>query len=124
MNRTRTTMYAVAILIVVFAAFPRVSRADDWLPISPEDLALKDNPKQPGADAMILYRQVVVDASKATISGDSQEEYVRIKVFTQEGTREGHVEIGFQKQYASVTYVAGRTIRPDGTIVKFDGQVL
>jgi hypothetical protein len=124
MNRTRTTVYGVVVLIVAFAAFSRVSRADDWLPIPPEDIALKDNPKQPGADAMILYRQVVVNASKASVSGDSQEEYVRIKVFTQEGTKEGHVEIAFKKQLANVTYVIGRTIRPDGSIVKFDGQVL
>ncbi len=124
MNRALTTLYGVIILIVALAVSPRVSRADDWLPIPPEDLALKDNPKQPGADAMILYRQVVVDASKATISGDSEEEYYRIKVFTQEGTKEGHVEIEFHKQLTSVTYVVGRTIRPDGSIVKFDGQVL
>ena len=125
MNRTCTTIYGIVrILIIAFTACPRPARADDWLPIPPEDLALKDNPKQPGADAMILYRQVVVDASKANISGDSQEEYFRIKIFTQEGTKEGHVEIEFQKQLASVTYVAGRTIRPDGSIVKFDGQVL
>lgn len=125
MNRTRTTTYGIVlILVIAFAACPRPARADDWLPIPPEDLALKDNPKQPGAEAMILYRQVVVDASKANISGDSQEEYFRIKIFTQEGTKEGHVEIEFQKQLASVTYVAGRTIRPDGSIVKFDGQVL
>jgi hypothetical protein len=124
MNRTRTTMRGVIILIVMFAALPRLSRADDWLPIPPEDLALKDNPKQPGADAMILYRQVVVDASKASISGDSEEEYVRIKVFTQEGTKQGHVEIGYHAENASVSLVVGRTIRPDGSIVKFDGQVL
>jgi hypothetical protein len=124
MNRIGRTLCGVVILIVVFAALPHLSRADDWLPVPPEDLALKDNPKQPGADAMILYRQVVVDASKASVSGDSEEEYVRIKVFTQEGTKEGHVEIGFQAENASVSLVVGRTIRPDGSIVKFDGQVL
>jgi hypothetical protein len=124
MNRIRTTTCGVVILIVMFAALPRLSRADDWLPVPPEDLALKDNPKQPGADAMILYRQVIVDASKASISGDSEEEYVRIKVFTQEGTKQGHVEIGLNAENASVSLVVGRTIRPDGSIVKFDGQVL
>jgi hypothetical protein len=117
-------MCGVVILIGMFAALPHVSRADDWLPVPPEDLALKDNPKQPGADAMILYRQVVVDASKVRVGGDSEEEYVRIKVFTQEGTKQGHVEIGFHAENTSVSLVVGRTIRPDGSIVKFDGQVL
>jgi hypothetical protein len=124
MNRTRTTMYAVAILIVAFAAFPRLSRADDWLPIPPEDLALKDNPKQPGADAMILYRSLDDDASRAGTSGDTAEEYVRIKIFTQEGVKQGHIQIEFVKEYQNVVYITGRTIKPDGTIVRFDGQVL
>jgi hypothetical protein len=108
----------------MFAVLPLLSRADDWLPVPPEDLAMKDNPKQPGADAMILYRQVVVDASKARVSGDSEEEYVRTKIFTQEGTKQAHVEVQIRTGYDSVTLVVGRTIRPDGSIVKFDGQVL
>jgi hypothetical protein len=124
MNRTLTTIYGVAIFIVVFAACPRASRADDWLAIPPEDLALKDNPKQPGADALILYRELDDDASKSATSGDTLEEYVRIKIFTQQGVKEGHIEIEFVKQYQNVVYVTGRTIKPDGTIVKFDGQVL
>ncbi|HXQ26631.1 MAG TPA: DUF3857 domain-containing protein [Candidatus Acidoferrales bacterium] len=114
----------IAALALLLIASPRSSRATDWQPIAPEDLALKDNPKQPGADAMILYRDVVVNASKANVDGDSVEEYVRIKVFTQAGTKEGHVNIEFVKERQTVPYIAGRTIRPDGTIVKFDGQVL
>jgi hypothetical protein len=109
---------------IVLAGSPGQLRASDWQPISPEDLAMKDNPKQPGADAMILYRELDDDASKAAASGDTLEEYVRIKIFTQEGVKHGHVEIEFAKEYQSVVYVAGRTIKPDGTIVKFDGQVL
>jgi len=105
-------------------ASARPVRAIEWQPISPEDLALKDNPKQPGADAMILYREVVVDASKANTNGDNYEEYVRIKVFTQAGVSRGHVTIEFVKEDETVPYIAGRTIRPDGSIVKFDGQVL
>lgn len=123
MNRiARITVLAVIALLTI--AFPRTARAIDWQPISPDDLALKDNPKQPGADAMILYRDVVVNASKANTDGDSFEEYVRIKVFTQAGVSEGHVNIEFVRENETVPYIAGRTIRPDGTIVKFDGQVL
>jgi len=73
---------------------------------------------------MILYRQVVVDASKASSNGDSDEEYIRIKIFTQAGVSQGHVNIPFVKENETIPYVAGRTIKPDGTIVKFDGQVL
>ena len=123
MNRiARITGLAVVALLTI--AFPRTARAIEWQPISPDDLALKDNPKQPGADAMILYREVVLDASKAGSNGDNFEEYVRIKVFTQAGVSEGHVNIEFVKENETVPYITGRTIRPDGTIVKFDGQVL
>ncbi|HVB87969.1 MAG TPA: DUF3857 domain-containing protein [Candidatus Dormibacteraeota bacterium] len=95
-----------------------------WLPVDPADLAMKDNPKEPGADAMILYREAVVDTRKANTDGDSVEEYVRIKIFTQAGVQQGHINIPYDKDWESVPYIAGRTILPDGTIKNFDGQVL
>lgn len=103
---------------------PAARATTGWLPISPQDLAMKDNPKQPGADAMILYREDVVDASKVHVGGDTDEEYYRIKIFTQKGTDQGHVEVDFVKEWEDVSHVAGRTIRPDGSIVNFDGKVL
>jgi hypothetical protein len=124
MNRIEKLSACAVILLFAFVAAPRSSRADDWLPIAPEDLAMKDNPKQPGLDAMILYRQVSVDVSKANVAGDAENEYYRIKIFTQEGTKRGHVEVEYNKAYDNVVHVEGRTIKPDGSIVKFDGQVL
>ena len=63
MNRT-LSIYGFGILtLLLVMTTARPARAIDWLPISPDDLALKDNPKQPGADAMILYREVVINAS-------------------------------------------------------------
>src|SRR5271166_6940256 len=56
------------------AAFPAV---DDWQPIDPADLALKDNPKAPGADAMILYGETRVNEPKFFT-----ESYTRMKIFT------------------------------------------
>lgn len=116
-------------------ASPRVAQATDWQPISPEDLALKDNPKQPGADAMILYLEEVIDARNATYDGDSDEEYVRIKVFTQAGTRWGSVQIPYLKNHGEslpqvtsdiidIRDIRGRTIHPDGTVLNSDGQVV
>lgn len=125
MNPTQRCVFGVAVVCMLLLSSVRASRATaDWLPIPPEDLALKDNPQQPGADAMILYRELLDDASKAPTSGDTLEEYVRIKVFTPEGAKYGHVEIPFSKAYQNVVYITGRTIKPDGSIVKFDGQVL
>lgn len=102
----------------------RAGAFDTWQPVSPEDLALKDNPASPGADAMILYRENIVDASKAADDGDANLEYIRLKIFTQEGTKRATVEIPFVTDYMKVSDVMGRTIHPDGTIVKFEGKVL
>ena len=120
----RSVFGVIVVCLLLFAAARSLRATEGWLPISPEDLALKDNPKQPGADAMILYRESVIDARKAITDGDTVEEYYRIKIFTQEGTKHAHIEIPFNKGMDDVNYIAGRTIRPDGSIVKFDGQVL
>src|SRR5579875_105259 len=115
-------MVLLAAVVLAAQALPVFSTVG-WLPISPSDLALKDNPKEPGADAMILYRESTVDLRKLNVSGDSDEEYYRIKIFTQAGTKRGHVVIPYQ-DWESVPYIAGRTILPDGTIKNFDGKVL
>ena len=112
---------ALAALLLLPAALPA---QDSWLPISPDDLALKDNPASPGADAMILYRENIVDASNVNVDGDNNREYFRIKVFTQAGTKRATVEIPFFADSMHVEHIQGRTIRPDGSIVKFDGKVL
>jgi hypothetical protein len=118
MNRTLTTLYGTVILIVAFGTFSRVSRADDWLAIPPEYLALKDNPKQSGADAMILYREVNEDAKLASVNN-----YFRIKIFTQAGVKsQADIEIPYDKAQETIQAVRGRTIRPGGSIVDFDGK--
>lgn len=126
MKSQSPTRFAVllAMLITVCSFAPRALKADDWPPVSPEELALKDNPASPGEDAMILYRENVIDATNLRVDGDSDTEYFRIKIFTQAGTKHADVQIPFLKESMNIVDVAGRTIHPDGTIVKFDGKVL
>jgi len=120
MNRTQRFVCLSAVVVVIFfAALPHSSSAgDDWLPVPPEDLALKDNPAGPGAHAMILYRSSDMDSKESSVR-----EYVRIKIFTQEGTKQGDIEIPFLKQQTDIKDIRGRTIQPDGTIVNFDGKI-
>jgi hypothetical protein len=67
---------------------------------------------------MILYRSIERD----DLMG-SQREYVRIKIFTEEGKEYGDVEIPpFDREF-KISGVQGRTIHPDGSIVPFSGQV-
>ena len=119
MNRTARFCCTVSFVLLAVATCPdRQAKADDWLPIAPEDLALKDNPKQSGADAMVLYRQVDVDAKNATVNN-----YLRVKVFTQQGVKDhADVELRYFKAQETIQAVRGRTIQPDGTITEFDGK--
>src|SRR3990170_3398222 len=62
----RWRLLAAGLLLVGVASLPAAGK-DDWLPITPEELALKDNPASPGSAAMILYREDLeyVDSIKA-----------------------------------------------------------
>ncbi len=126
MNRmVKLALSLFCVATMLWLGFAEVmSAGDDWLPVSPEDLALKDNPANPGSNAMILYRRSHVDATRANIDGDSHEEYFRIKIFTQEGAKEeANQEIRFSKEESDIRDIRARTIHADGTVVKFDGQV-
>lgn len=110
---------ACAAAAAFFFGLQAMAAGDDWQPVSPADLALKDNPAQPGADAMILYRESDVNEQMS-----SDDEYVRIKIFTQEGVQRADVEIPFQKGSDSIKSIRARTILPNGTIVNFEGNPL
>jgi len=90
---------------------------DDWLPVAPEDLASKDDAASPGADAMILYRQTEILTSESAIDN-----YIRIKIFTQDGVKYGDVQINFQKGFAEIQNLRARTIRPNGEVINWDGK--
>ncbi len=92
--------------------------SDSWLPVPKDDLALKENPANPGSSAMILERQVYTDDEKRV-----QTEWVRIKVFTETGRGYADVEIPYFLKTTSVEDIRGRTVRPDGTAIPFNGEV-
>jgi len=118
-----TFILATAATVVLVATRSTVV-ADEWLPVPPADLAMKDNPAEPGADAMILYRSSHVDARRASIDGEYDLEYIRIKIFTQKGAdEESTPEIDFVHGDSDIVDIAARTIKPDGTVVNFDGKV-
>ncbi len=93
--------------------------ADDWQPISPEDLKMTSLPEAPGAAAVILYRQVDRDDGRSA----HEFNYVRIKILTEEGRKYANVEIPFLKETGTVLGIKARSIRADGSIAQFDGKV-
>lgn len=122
MASTQRVLSAVLLCLAIglLTVFPSATRAggDEWLPINPADLALKDNPASPGSSAMILYREEAVDDSH-----HFQSEYFRIKVFTDAGKKWADVEIPYSKGFENIKDVRARTILPNGSIVDFSGKV-
>lgn len=98
------------------AAFASVG----FQPVSPEELKMTSEPKAPGAMAIILFREVDRDDSPRTAHEDV---YFRIKIFTEEGRKYADVEIPFDREMGNIGNLHARTIKPDGSIVSFSGQV-
>jgi hypothetical protein len=92
--------------------------SDTWQAVPKDDLALEDNPANPGSSAMILERQIYTDDEKRI-----QTEWVRIKVFTEAGRAYADVEIPYLAKSTTIEGIRGRAVRPDGTVIPFDGTV-
>jgi hypothetical protein len=112
-----------ALLLILSASFlvspRRAALADDWLPIDPAELKMTSEPKAPGAPAIYLYRQVDrKDLGRANVEFN----YVRIKVFTEEGRSYANVEIPYLSELTHISSIRARTIHADGSIVNFEGK--
>jgi hypothetical protein len=85
---------------------------------TPAELAMKSISFAPDAPAAVLdwLQRSDDDALRAN-------EYVRMKIFKEEGKKYGDVEIVYMPRYLSISDLEARTIRPDGTIVPFTGKV-
>ena len=110
---------AVVFAICMLACLP-ASAGVGFQPISPDELKMTSEPLAPGAPAIILYRQVDRDDNIHTPHEDN---YVRIKILTEEGRKQADVEIPFLKENADVVSIRARTIRPDGSTADFGGKV-
>src|SRR5271168_4315075 len=117
----RTTRPSLLLTLSILLGLPgvRAVAADDWLPINPADLAAKDSPEKPGAHAVYLYREDIRDDTQ-----NRDDFYERIKIFAEEGKKYADVELPYDPNVYSITNVRARTIRPDGTIVEWNGKLL
>ncbi len=105
------------ILLAIVIAVPARNK-DDWPPISPEELALKDKPAVPGSTAMILLKEDSRDDDKGV-----RQLYYRIKIFNEEGRKYANIEIPYARDFLEVKDIAARTVQPDGRIVEFHGAI-
>jgi hypothetical protein len=124
MSLRRRFVYRSALFLVVASTFALfftpVSEAVGFQPVNPDELKMTSEPKAPGAPAITLFRQVDRDDRGLTAHEDV---YLRVKIFTEEGRKYADVEIPFYKGQGNVVNVHARTIKPDGGIVDFGGQV-
>ena len=114
----RLSVWAVLLGGLILAA--QQARGIGFQPVSQEELKMTSEPQAPGAAAIILYRQVDRDDN---IHTPHEDDYVRIKILTEEGRKHADVEIPFDKQWEDVAAIHARTIRPDGSTVDFGGKV-
>jgi len=106
-------------LLCVFALGMLVrSSGADWPAVSKEELAMADDPANPGASAILLYREVTTDDIKGFGT-----EYRRIKILNDDGKKYADIEIPYVEGATQIEGIQARTIRPDGTTVNFQGQI-
>ena len=108
--------FLAVLLIVGFSAASQAK--DDWEPIPPDELALKDDPLNPGAPAIILYRETFSDHEKSF-----ETHHYRIKILNERGAEYGNVQVPYVKGVFRVEDIKARTVQTDGTSIPFDGRV-
>src|SRR5215203_5764517 len=93
---------------------------EEWKPIDPLELSLKNAMVEKEADAEAIFWEVRIDDNP---EGDLIfNHYIRVKVFTERGREsQSKIDILYGKLYGSETKVSdisARTIKPDGAIVE------
>lgn len=106
-------------LIAVFSA-PAKAAGEDWKPVDPTQLALKNSTVEKEADAEGLFWEVRIDDNP---EGDLIfNHYLRVKVFTDRGREsQSKIDLPFGNLYGNqvkISDIAARTIKADGTIVE------
>jgi hypothetical protein len=91
-------------------------KPEGWLPITQQDLAVKEVPHDPGADAIQLYLSYYKDDDGKFVSV-----YRRIKVLRESGRKRADVEVPIDPGQ-SLKELAARTIHPDQKIIDFTGK--
>lgn len=112
-------LFITLLLALSTIMFPNIASASpEFQPVSAEELKMTSDPNAPGASAIILFRQVDRYDTGVSIEND----YFRIKILTEEGRKYADIEIPFYKGEETIINIKARTIRPDGSIVNFDGK--
>jgi hypothetical protein len=123
MPRARAFVLLVLLTATVCAAAKDKDKDKEkpevWLPVTPQDLAIKEVPHDPGADAIQLYMSYYKDDDLKFISV-----YKRIKILHEARDPEkdrANVKIPIEPG-ESLKELVARTIHPDQKIIDFTGK--
>ncbi|MCA1615542.1 MAG: DUF3857 domain-containing protein [Acidobacteria bacterium] len=124
MSQSRPSLRVSLCLLVALALAPAAFAGDgDWKPIDPAHLAMKAPAVEKDADAEAIFWEVrVADEVEGGSPRTVLKHYVRIKIFTERGREsQSKIDIPFGNVFGrefKINDIAGRTIKPDGTIVE------
>src|SRR5437764_9442007 len=117
----------IAVILVStlsFAGDKSSEKLEEWLPVTQQDLQLKDVPGNPGAPAIQLYYSYYKDEDAGFLFV-----YRRIKILRDSGKKyaDAEIEIGpqfsFNRFQTSLRELKARTIHPDGAVVEIKDKV-
>jgi hypothetical protein len=108
---------SVCVLFTIIAGSISHAAAANWPATTPDEVAITSVPQQPGAPAVVLYREDITDDTK-----NFRSVYVRLKVLTEGGRKYQDVEIPVGRKPFTLSHVSGRTVEPDGRVVDWEGQ--
>jgi hypothetical protein len=105
----------LCLLFILFLFPASFVRAEDWKPVDPAHLAMKEPVVEKDADAEVIFWEVHINDSDSDLIFNH---YIRIKVFTDRGKEsQSRVDIPYWGKF-QIKDIAGRTIKADGTIVE------
>ncbi len=100
-----------AAFLILFSVSPALLHAQFKEPTQ-EELKMTVDPKAPGAAAVYLYREEIVDNAEHFHSF-----YERVKVLTEKGKELATVRIPYEHGFDKIVKIQGRTIHADGSVV-------
>jgi transglutaminase-like putative cysteine protease len=116
-RRLTVTTLAVVLFALCLPLHAGLFRPD-FQPVAPAELSMTSVPFAPGASAVVLEWTHRQDDTESY-----EEEYIRTKVFTDEGKKHADVELRYVPGFSSITGIHARTVHPDGSIAEFNGKM-
>ena len=114
--------FGLFLCLLALSVAPAWAAGDDWKPIDPAHLSLRNATVEKEADAEAIFWEVRIDDNP---DGDLIfNHYIRVKVFTERGREsQSKIDLRYGKIFRNeikINDIAARTIKPDGTIVELN----